>query len=186
MKKTLLILSITLLVTLLSSNVMGQDNGSASNTLSLGMSELALLSSPTGTINLQLTTTIAGSAVASSIRDSTARVKISSVISGSTTRTMSASVSLVPGGTYLKLMVKTPSTNFGGTIATYGTDVQLSTSAATIISGIGSCYSGTGALDGYVLRYTWGLDNPASNYGLVRAVAGNTSVTVTLTLSAGI
>ena len=184
MKKTLLILSITLLGILLGSNVMGQDNSTANNTLSLGMPELALLSSPSGTINLQLTTATAGEAVASSIRDSTARVKISSVIPGSTTRTLSALVTSVPAGTYLKLMVKAPSTNFGGTVATYGADVTLSTAAATIISGIGSCYSGTGALDGYVLRYTWGLDNPATNYGLVRAVAGNTSVTVTLTLSA--
>ncbi|MBE3086989.1 MAG: hypothetical protein IMZ64_12330 [Bacteroidetes bacterium] len=186
MKKSLLVLSITLLGTLLGSNVMGQDNGSASNTLSLGMPELSLLSSPSGIVNLQLTTAVAGEAVKSSIRDSTTRVKISSVISGSTTRKMSASVTLVPNGTYLKLMAQIPSTNFGGTVGTYGTDVTLSSTATTIISGIGSCYSGTGALDGYVLRYIWGLDNPAANYGLVRAVAGNTTVTVTLTLAAEI
>ena len=185
MKKKLLVLSFALLGSLLGSHVIGQDNVT-NNTLSLGMPELALLSSPSGTVNLQLTTAVAGEAVKSSIRDSTSRVKISSVIPGSSSRTLSASVSSVPSGTYLKLMVQTPSANFGGTVATYGTDVTLSTSAANIISGIGSCYSGTGALDGYVLRYTWGLDNPAANYGLVRAVAGNTTVVVTLTLSAAI
>jgi hypothetical protein len=185
MKKKLLILGIAFLGSLLGSQVMGQNN-TTSNTLSLGMPELALLSSSSSAINLQLTTAIAGEAVKSSIRDSTSRVKISSVIPGTSLRTLSASVTSVPSGTYLKLMAKTPSVNFGGTVATYGTDVSLSTSSATIISGIGSCYSGTGTDDGYVLRYTWGLDNPAANYGLVRAVAGNTTVTVTITLSATI
>jgi hypothetical protein len=185
MKKSIFVVTFALVVTFWGSSVKGQSN-SVNNTLSLGMPELALLSSSSSAVNLQLTTAIAGEAVKSSIRDSTSRVKISSVISGSTTRTMSASVTLVPNGTYLKLMAKTPSTNFGGTAGTFGSDVSLSTTAAVIVSGIGSCYSGTGTDDGYVLRYTWGLDNPAANYGLVRAVAGNTTVTVTITLSATI
>jgi hypothetical protein len=85
-------------------------------------------------------------------------------------------------------MALTPNSSFGGTPGTLvGSDVLLSTvSDANIISGIGSCYSGVAADDGYVLKYTWGLDNPASTYGQIRATGAAVSVTVTLTLSAGI
>jgi len=190
MKKLLLVLMIVLLGTLLGSHVMGQDNNAVNNSLSLGMPELNLLSSISGVVNLQLTTAIAGEAVASSATDQAARVKISSVVSGTQTRTLSAKVTTgtVPAGTALKLMALTPNSSFGGTPGTLvGSDVLLSTvSDANIITGIGSCYSGVAADDGYVLKYTWGLNNPATTYGDVRAVSGGTSVTVTLTLSAGI
>jgi hypothetical protein len=189
MRKLIIVLSITLLWTLWDSPVMGQDNQSATNGLSLGMPELNLLSSTSPTISLVLTTAVAGQAVQASKSDSTARLKISSVISANQTRTLSAKVTTgsVPGGTTLRLRAQDPNTNFGGTKGTLvGSNVTLSTgSDATIVSGIGSCYSGTGADDGFVLKYTWGLNDPASTYGLVRASAG-ASVTVTLTLSAGV
>lgn len=185
MKKLLHVLMITLLGSLLCSNVMGQVNTSP-QLLSLGMPEISLLSSVTGTINLQLTTATAGLAVKSKVADSTARVRISSVIT-SATRTLSASVTSVPAGTYLKLMAQpTLGTVFGGTPGILGAEAQLSAVDSPIITGIGSCYSGVLANDGYVLRYTWGLDNPASNYGAVRATGAGTTVTVTLTLTAAI
>jgi len=189
MKKTLLVLSITLLGTLLGSNVMGQDKNAATNSLSLCMPEINLLSSASPSVNLQLTTAIAGEAVASSATDKTARVKISSVVSGIQTRTLSAKVTTgsVPAGTTLKLIAMAPNSSFGGTQGDLvSSDVTLSTASdASIITGIGSCYSGTATDDGYVLQYTWGLDNPATTYGSIRAVGGGTSITVTLTLSAG-
>ena len=185
MKKTLLILSITLLGTLLGSTVLGQVNVST-NTLSLGMPELSLLSASATQINLQLTTAVAGEAVKSSVADSTARLKISSVIT-STPRKLSASVSAVPGGTVLKLQAKTPNANFGGTPGTFVSNATIPVgSSADIITGIGSCYSGTTTDDGYVLRYTWGLLDPSANYQDVRATGAGVVVTVTLTLTASI
>ena len=190
MKKSILVMIVALLGTLWGSSVRGQDNALATNSLSLGMPEINLLSSISGAVNLQLTTAVAGEAVASSATDQTARVKISSVVSGTQTRTLSAKVTTgsVPAGTTLQLMALAPNASFGGTPGTLiGSDVTLSTeSDASIITGIGSCYSGTTADDGYVLKYTWGLDNPAATYGNIRAVSGGTSVTVTLTLSAGL
>jgi hypothetical protein len=189
MKKLFFVFSITLLGTLFGSQVMGQDNQATTNGLSLGMPELNLLNSASAAINLVLTTTVAGQAVKSFVADSTARLKISSIVAGSLTRTLSAQVTTgtIPAGTTLKLRAQTPNTNFGGTPGTLvGSDVTLSTgSGASIITGIGSCYSGTIADDGYKLKYTWGLDNPAATYGLIRASNGS-AVTVTLTLSAGL
>lgn len=188
MRKLFFVLSICALGTLVSTRAIGQDTQAATNGLSLGMPELNLLNSASASINLVLTTTVAGEAVKSSIADSTARLKISSVITGTQSRTLSAQVTTgsIPAGTTLKLRAKDPNANFGGTKGTLvGSDVTLSTgSGASIITGIGSCYSGTTADDGYILKYTWGLDNPATTYGTIRASSGSL-ITVTLTLSAG-
>ncbi|HEY5510301.1 MAG TPA: hypothetical protein VIK10_04655 [Prolixibacteraceae bacterium] len=187
MKKSIFVLMIALMGTLLGSSIMvqGQTNA-ATNGLSLGLPELNLLSSASTSINLQLTTAVAGAAVKSSISDSTARVKISSVVAAAATRKISAKVTgTIPGGTKLLLRALNPNSNFGGNMGNLiGSDVQLSTSDADIVTNIGSCYSSTGSDDGYVLKYTWGLNNPASTYGDVRATSG-TAITVTLTLSAG-
>ena len=162
MKKTLIILSIILLGALFSSNVMGQVNISA-NSLTLGMPEVALLSASATAINLQLTTTTAGLAVKSSVSDSSARLKISSVIT-SATRSMTAVASAVPAGTTLTLQAQAPNGNFGGAPGTYAAAATLPiTGSVNIITLIGSCYSGILTDDGYHLKYTWALLDPASN-----------------------
>ena len=184
MKKKLLVLSIALLGSLFGSHVMGQNT--STNSLNLGMPELSLLSASSTSVNLVLTTAIAGEAVLSSISDESARLKISSVIT-SATRTLSASVSAVPAGTTLTLQAQTPNGSFGGTQGEYSAAQTLpTTGSATIITAIGSCYSGTAADDGYKLKYTWGLLDPALNYANVRATGAGVMVTVTLTLTAAI
>ena len=191
MKKTLLILSITLLGTLLGFNVMGQDTPIAANNLTLGMPEVTLLKS-SSTVSLLLTTANAGEAVKASVSDTTARLKISSVVAAGKTRTLSAKVTTgpIPAGTTLTLMALSPTVglSYGGVLGSLvGSDVTLTTgSDATIISSIGSCFSGTAANDGYRLKYTWGLDNPGTNYGAIRATGAGVTITVTLTLSAGV
>ena len=186
MKKSLLFMMITLLGILLSSKLMGQSNTAAQG-LSLGMPELNLVSSITPTISLELTTAIAGQAVLSSKSDSTARIKISSVIAEGKTRTLSAKVTVgtVPSGTELKLVARNPNASFVGTKGALGTETVLTASDSPIITQIGSCYSGVADDDGYVLRYTWGLLAAAGSYANVRASSGSL-VTVTLTLSAGL
>lgn len=197
MKKTLLVLSITLIGTLLGSNVMGQ---TSTQGLTLGLSEVTLLSVGTGAINLTLTPGAAGLAVASSMSDDSKRLQISSVVSGSaegpTLHILKASLqegSAVPAGTYLNLQAIVPalvSGTSGGVLGTSSGDIKLpmssNGSAVNIINGIGSCFSGAALTDGYTLKYTWGLDDPATNYGDVRATGAATAVTVILTLSAGI
>ena len=186
MKKSIFVLTIALMGTLLGSSFMVQGQ-TATNGLSLGMPQINLLSSASASISLQLTTATAGEAVKSSMSDSTARVKISSIIAEGQTRILNAQVTTgaIPGGTTLQLAAKTPNANFGGTKGDFGSNATLSTASATsIVTGIGSCFSGTTLDDGYVLKYTWGLNNPATTYGLIRASAG-TAITVTLTLSAG-
>ena len=187
MKKTLLVLSITLLGSLFGTHVMGQTTQTSIQNLTLGMPEVLLVSASSTPVSLVLTTNIAGNAVAQSASNNSARLLISSVILVDQTRKLTAKVNAVPDGTTLTLQAQTPSTNFTGTPGVYADAQTLSTTGeATIITAIGSCYSGTTVGDGYVLNYTWGLNDPATNYGLVRATGtGTTTAVVTLTLSAG-
>ena len=184
MKKLIFILSIAFLGTFLGSRVMGQ---TSTQNLTLGMPEVLLVAASATPINLVLTTTTAGNAVQSSVSDNTARLKVSSVIMQGKARVLSASVDAVPAGTSLTLEAQNPNASFTGVRGTFASPSVLpTTGSANIITAIGSCYSGVAADDGYVLNYTWGLNDPAANYGLVRATgAGTTTAVVTLTLSAG-
>lgn len=164
---------------------MGQVN-TASQGLLLGMPQVNLLSSITGTISLELTTATAGEAVLQSKSDESARLKISSVITEGAPRILSAKVSSgVPAGTELKLVAMTGTgAVFGGTPGVFSGEATLNAiSDVNIITGIGSCYSGITDDDGYKLKYTWGLLASAGSYANVRATGTATSVTVTLTLS---
>lgn len=185
--KKLLVTSIAFLVALLTFNVMSQTTNSSSNTLSLGLQEVSMIHGSTAPVNLTLTPQSAGLAVKPFVSDSTARVLTSSVISGTSTRTMSVVFTgTLPTGTYLNLQAKSPNANFVGGQGTIGGLATYSTSggaAQDIISGIGTCYSGTGADDGYVLKYTFGISASTEDYGNIRAVGGQ-SVTATFTLTA--
>ncbi|MBU1013435.1 MAG: hypothetical protein KKG99_10550 [Bacteroidetes bacterium] len=164
-----------------------QDNVTSHN-ITMGLPEVALLATTSGGVNLTLSAaTVAGEAVQSSISDSSAYVQFSSVISDAAPRTLSAKFTgTLPGGTTLTARVLNPNANAVGTVGTpVATDVTLTTSDATLVSNIGSCYSGTAADDGYRMKYTWGLDNPSANYADIRATA-SASLIVTLTLTAAL
>lgn len=89
----------------------------------------------------------------------------------------------VPAGTTLKVAAATATTGDG----TRGTSPAVVTLGATdqdLITGIGSCYTGTGASSGANLTYTWSV-TPTGYASLVsNATASN--ITVTYTIAAGI
>lgn len=186
MKTIKLLISAVGISIFISTQICAQTN-TATNSLSLGLPELNLIASSATTINLQLTTTTAGQAVESSKSDSSTYVQISSIVAGNQTRDLSAQITAgtVPTGTNLKLVGQSPNGNFAGTAGTLSAQATLAGTSSVIVTGIGSCYSGTSLDDGYRLKYTWGLDNPASTYGGIRATSG-AAITVTLTLSAGL
>ncbi len=184
--KKLLVLGLIILTNL--SIVSAQDgSNTATNVVSLGMPEVYMLASNSATVNLTLTPTTAGNAVVSSVADSTARVLISSVVAEAQTRTLTAKISAgsVPAGTYLNLVAQTPNATFVGTAGTFAAEIQLSATDQNIITGIGTCYSGTSSDDGYKMKYTYGVPESTEQYDLIRA-SGGSAVTITFTLSAGI
>ena len=160
----------------------------ASHGLTLGLPEVSLLATQSAGVNLTLSSaTTAGEAVLSEIADSSAYVQFSSVISDGSPRNLSVKYTgSMPGGTSLKAKAQDPNANSAGDFGTLvSTDVTLSTTDNTLISDIGSCYSGTSADDGYRIKYSWGLNDPESNYADIRATA-SASITVVLTLTAAL
>lgn len=158
---------------------------SATTTVILGVSEASLIKTSEGVINLQLKQQEAGMSIESSVSDSTARLLISSVISTSQNRTLSAKITAgtVPTGTHLELSALLPNANFAGDPGTLMSPTALDGTDKPIISDIATCYSGTSATDGYLLKFTYSLDLNPVTYGALRATLG-TQVVVTFTLTA--
>jgi len=163
---------------------MGVDTNVATSTLTLGVPEVSLLKTSAGIISLTLSQRNAGESVDPVKSDSTARLLVSSVIT-SATRTLSAKITAgtVPAGTQLQLIAKSPNANFVGTSGTLGSAITLDATDRPLITGIGTCYSGTGASDGYQLKFTYGIDTNPATYGALRATTG-VQIVVTLTLTA--
>lgn len=160
-------------------------SNSASTTVVLGVSEVSLIKTSADIINLQLKQQDAGMAVESSASDSTARLLISSVISTAQNRILSAKITAgtVPTGTHLELSALQPNANFAGEAGKLMPPTTLDGTDRPIITDIATCYSGTSATDGYMLKFNYALDLDPSSYGALRATLG-TQVVVTFTLTA--
>jgi|GEM_PF-425177 len=161
------------------------ESNTATATITLGVTEVSLLKASEVVINLQLNQQEAGQSVESSKSDSTARLLVSSVISTSSTRTLTAKITggVVPVGTHLDLVAMQPNANFVGSHGTIAPPITLDGTDKPVITGIASCYSGTGVSDGYPLKFTYALDLNSSTYESLRASSG-TQVVITFTLTA--
>lgn len=164
MKKNSIVLSMILLAGILTpATVLGADTNVATNTVSLTIDGSALLGITTGSsIAMSLGgATTAGAAVQDVAADTTARLRISSLVSGATTRTITAILGTDMTSSHTELLVAllTPNGNFSfpankGTLAS--PELLLSqASAVTLATGIGTCWSGTTADDGYPIAYTF-------------------------------
>lgn len=186
MKKLLLISVIIGAFSMLNTNVIAQTT--SNQDLTLGIPEVTLINAVNdggvaSAVSLELTTTVAGTAISGGT--GTTYAQLSSIVAVAETRKISAKVSGVPAGTALSVTTTVPSNaNFAGTIGTGTSTLELGATDVDIVTGIGSCYTGTAALDGYKLDYSWDAGD-AGSYGTIFAT-GATTATVVLTLSAGI
>jgi hypothetical protein len=165
--------------------VLSTVSNSASTSVVLGVSEVSLIKTSADVINLQLKQQDAGMSVETSASDSTARLLISSVISTSQNRILSAKITAgsVPTGTHLNLTALQPNANFAGDAGKLMPPTTLDGTDRPIITDIATCYSGTSATDGYMLKFNYALDLNPTTYGSLRASLG-TQVVVTFTLTA--
>jgi hypothetical protein len=166
---------------LMSSNIVFADTNVATNTVSLTVNGSALLAIKTGTaISLSLSgATEAGGAIQTIAADSTTRLRISSLVNGANTRTISAKISALPVGADLILSAQAPTTAFASGASVQGTllsNVTLATTDRPLITGIGTCWSGTTTDAGYAIKYTYKMQDGAT-------VLTGANVTVTYTLS---
>jgi hypothetical protein len=157
----------------------------ATATVVLGVTEVSLVKASSGIINLQLKQRDAGQSIETNASDSTARLLISSVISTSNPRILTAKISsgTVPSGTQLELTAMQPNPNFVGLPGTYTSPIPLDETDKPFVTNIESCYSGTGLSDGYPLRFTYTLNTNPATYSSLRASSG-TQIVVMFTLTA--
>lgn len=161
-----------------------QDTHTDNHTIGLTIPAVALLDiEPAASKNISMSFSAtgleAGEPITSSVANSSLWLNVTSIVPASITRKVTASVSdNVPTGTTLKVTAASYAGSGEGTFGTPGSQISLATTAASLITGIGSCYTGNGASNGYNLTYVWER-NSGSFASLLNAT---TSVTVTYTL----
>lgn len=184
MKRGIFSVLITVIFLLLSGSAEAQLTAGAQLTVSVP--ENCLIDTNGAPVNLTLVAPVAGSSVPT-VSNSSMYLRISSIVPGNTKRKVTVKISsgTVPAGTQLTLGAAASTSSSGsGKRGTVGPPVVLSTVDQTIISGIGSCYTGTGYTDGYRLTYTWGPYNPQTNYEMITATVTPVTITVLFTISA--
>jgi hypothetical protein len=104
------------------------------------------------------------------------------VSSSTATRKITAKLSAaVPAGVKLTVTPTTPvaGTNTGTLGSAVGA-VDLTTDEQSVITGIGSCYTGDGANNGSNLQYSLSLKDNSTSYANI--LSGDTPLTVTYTI----
>ena len=135
---------------------------------------------PSGTIRMNLLASEAGNSM-STKTDASTYMQLTSIAPEGETRKITAIVSSgsVPAGTQFQLTAGACSTGAGAR-GTPSSTITLDRSAQKdVVTGIGSCYTGTSSTSGYNLIYTWGVD-PAS-YSQLSATS-TVSIMITYTI----
>lgn len=178
--KNLFTLALVISLGLISLNVSAQ-TATANHTLTMGIPEVCLLATGNPNVSLVLTTTTAGAQITGGT--GTGYAQVSSIVGAAELRTIEASVTGVPAGTSLDVTTNVPSGgNSGGILGTGTSSIALVNAAAavTLVTAIGSCYTGTANTDGYEFNYIWNCS--VGSYGSIVATTGATA-TVVLTIT---
>lgn len=169
-----------ILVLMMPQLVYCQDSREAKQNIELQVAGSALLAVAGPPVKLILAGAIeAGGAIQESVENDFTRLLISSQVNSGELRNISARISEPLVGTILNVELKDPNNHFvypenRGTLT--GTK-QLSDNAdVTLAEGIGTCWSGTAADDGYVIKYQF---KAIPNAPILKS----TTITVTFTIS---
>lgn len=190
MKKTTITLAMSLATFALSSNLQAQDINKDTHTITISVPEVALVDiEPAATKNIILGFTApieAGNPITPSTANSTLWLNYSSIKSDADpTRTVSVSVNAIIPGIDIHVTAAAATGSGGGLLGTQAAQLTLSATDQTIISGIGSAYTGNGANNGHNLTYALAAGSGPGGvavYADLQAIA-NTTATVTYTIS---
>lgn len=135
---------------------------------------------PAGTFTLNFTApTEAGQALTAPVSNTAKWVNYTSAItSGGLTRRVTASVNQLIPGVNIRIQAAAASGTGGGTLGTSSGLVTLSTTAATIITGIGGAFTGSGPNNGHKLT----ISLVVNTYANLSAIT-NTPVVITYTIT---
>lgn len=190
MKKTTISLALTFAAFALSANLKAQDNKTDNHTITISVPEVALVDiEPAATKNITLgftAPTEAGSAVIPNTANTTLWLNYSSIISDAEpTRTVSVKVNPPILGIDIHVTAAGATGSGGGTLGTPAAQLTLSATDQTIISGIGSAYTGNGANNGHNLTYALAAGSGpggVASYADLKVIT-NTDVSVIYTIS---
>ncbi|MFL9834830.1 hypothetical protein [Chryseobacterium terrae] len=190
MKKTTMTVAMSLAAFAFSSNLKAQDTNTDNHTITISVPEVALVDiEPAATKNITLgftAPTEAGNPVTPNTANSTLWLNYSSIKSvADPTRNVSVSLNAIIPGIDIQVTAAAATGSGGGTLGTPSAQLTLSATDQTIISGIGSAYTGNGANNGHNLTYALAA---GSGPGGVAAYAdleasATTVATVTYTIS---
>ena len=188
MKKVLLPFAVAALTILGVSQLNAQDTNSDAHTLTVNIPEVALLDIEGGasaTLSPTAPTEAGNPIDFTADTDNSLWLNYSSIIGTAPddSRTVKVSVAgTLPTGSNLIVTAGAATAGGGGTKGTSAGAVTLAAVATdyTVISGIGSCYTGDGASKGHNLTYS--LTESTANYGSLN-FATDYTVTLTYTLS---
>lgn len=157
----------------------------AGDQVAFNINAMALIDTNHATVDLELTTSTPGEAIASSDSNTDLWMRVTCVNPGNTKRKVTAKISgTVPSGTILTL-ISAPATtaNSAGGLGDPGSSpIKLTPVDQDLVRKIKSCYTGNSAGDGYQLTLNWAHD-PLYSYSLLDSDE-STTVTLYLTISA--
>ncbi|WP_308004638.1 hypothetical protein [uncultured Chryseobacterium sp.] len=190
MKRFKFSLTLSLVALAASSHLSAQDTNTDNHTITISVPEVALADiEPAASKNITLgftAPTEAGNPIVANAANTTLWLNYSSIKSvADPTRNVSVKLNAVIPGVDINVTAAAATGSGGGTLGTPSAQLTLSAADQTIISGIGSAYTGNGANNGHNLTYALA---PGSGPGGVAAyadltAAATTVATVTYTIS---
>ncbi|HAT94309.1 MAG TPA: hypothetical protein DCS36_18435 [Sphingobacterium sp.] len=189
MKKLKLTIALSFLAAGISGNLSAQDTNNDSHTIAISIPKVALVDiEPSATKNLVLGFTApseAGNPVVASPANNSLWLNYSPIKSGSDTRNVTVKLNALVPGVDIHVTAAAPTGAGGGTLGTSAGLLTLSAADQTIISGIGSAYTGNGANNGHNLTYALAAGSGpggVANYADLQVTA-TTTATVIYTIS---
>lgn len=187
MRKTTLSLAMSLAALAFSANLNAQDTNTDNHTISITVPEVALVDiEPAANKNITLgftAPTEAGLPVTPTGTDNTLWLNYSSIKSvADATRTVSVQLDALIPGIDINVTAAGATGAGGGTLGNPAAQLTLSAADQTIISGIGSAYTGDGANNGHNLTYSLAAVGGIANYADLEATT-TAVATVTYTIS---
>lgn len=190
MNKLKLTVAMSLFAAAISGNVNAQDTNTDGHTITISIPEVALVDiEPAATKNITLgftAPTEAGNPIIPSAANNTLWLNYSSIKSDTDpSRNVSVKLNAVIPGVDVHVTAAAATGSGGGTLGTSAGLLTLSAADQTIISGIGSAYTGNGTNNGHNLTYALVAGSGpggVANYADLLATA-TTVATVTYTIS---
>ncbi|RNA63924.1 hypothetical protein D1631_18065 [Chryseobacterium nematophagum] len=190
MKKLKANLALSFAALAISTSLSAQDSNTDNHTITISIPEVALVDiEPAATKNITLgftAPTEAGNPVTPTASNTTLWLNYSSIKSvADPTRNVSVKVNAVIPGIDINVTAAAATGSGGGTLGTPSAQLTLSASDQTIVSGIGSAYTGNGANNGHNLTYALAAGSGpggVADYADLQATI-STVATVTYTIS---